>query len=168
MGFTLIIAEKPNASAKIAQALANGKPKTIETEDGVKYYEFTRNGKKHIAVPAVGHLFSLKDSHKGWTYPVFDYVWKPTYQINKKAFFAKKYFENIQRIAKDADSFIIATDFDNEGSVIGFNILRFLFRNRLDLCSDYFSINNVIFFYRMNPDQPRSLLLPSQKYLFVY
>jgi len=126
MGFTLIIAEKPQASKKIAEALANSKPKTIETEDGVKYYEFVRNGKKHVVVPAVGHLFSLKDANKGWNYPVFNYVWKPTYQINKKAFFAKKYFENIQRIAKEADNYIIATDFDIEGSVIGFNILRFL------------------------------------------
>jgi len=27
---------------------------------GVDYYEFKRNGKKHIAVAAVGHLFNLK------------------------------------------------------------------------------------------------------------
>lgn len=126
MGYTLIIAEKPNAALKIAQSLAEDRPKTIEGEGGVKYYEFKRGGKKHVVVPAVGHLFSLKDtSKKGWDYPIFDYTWKPTYEINKKAEFAKRYLDNIRKVAKDADAFIISTDFDIEGSVIGFNVLKF-------------------------------------------
>ncbi len=112
---------------KIAQALAQRKPEVIETPDGVKYYELNRDGKRHVVVPAVGHLFLLKDNSKsGWQYPVYDYEWKPTYEINKKAFFAKKYFENLQRLAKDATDFIVATDYDQEGAVLGYNILRFL------------------------------------------
>ncbi len=125
MSYTLIIAEKPNASRKIAEALSNGKPKMIQTEDGVKYYEFTRNKKKHIVVPAVGHLFSLKDSSKGWAYPTYDYEWKPTFEISKRAAFAEKYLKNMIKVGKGADEFILACDFDIEGSVIGFNALRF-------------------------------------------
>lgn len=127
MSFTLIIAEKPNASQKIAEALADKKPKMVESSDGVKYYEFTRGNKKLVVVPAVGHLFSLKDKGGiGWNYPTLDYEWKPTYIINKKAAFAKKYFDNISKIAKDADEVIVACDFDIEGSVIGYNIARFI------------------------------------------
>ncbi|MEM5804847.1 MAG: toprim domain-containing protein, partial [Candidatus Aenigmatarchaeota archaeon] len=127
MGYSLIIAEKPNAAQKIAQALAEDKVETSTTEDGVKFYEFSRDGKKFIAVPAVGHLFSLKDiSKKGWDYPVFDYEWRPTFEINKRAFFAKKYYQNIVKIAEGADDFIVATDFDIEGSVIGYNVIRFI------------------------------------------
>ena len=127
MGYSLIIAEKPNAALKISQALADDKVNVSESEDGVKFYDFTRGGRKFVAVPAVGHLFSLKDvSKKGWTYPVLDYEWRPTFEINKKAFFAKKYFQNIMKIAEGADDFIVATDFDQEGAVIGYNIVRFI------------------------------------------
>lgn len=55
---TLIIAEKPNVARKIAYALAEGKP-VRKTIGKVSYYEFTRDGKKVIVAPAVGHLFSL-------------------------------------------------------------------------------------------------------------
>jgi len=127
MAYTLIIAEKPNASQKIAQALSDGKPKSYESPDGVKYYEFVRGNKKYIVAPAVGHLFSLKDvSNKGWTYPVFDYVWKPTYEINKKAAFAKRYYKNLENLCKKANHFIVACDFDLEGSVIGYNVVKHL------------------------------------------
>lgn len=127
MSYALIIAEKPNAAQKIAQALAEKKPGLVTTEDGVKYYEFAKGKKKFIVVPAVGHLFSLKDVSKGgWNYPVLEYEWKPTFEINKRAAFAKKYFENIKKIAGEADDFIVATDFDIEGSVIGYNVIRFI------------------------------------------
>ena len=130
MSYTLIIAEKPNASQKIAVALSEGKPKIHETKDGVKYYEFTRNKKKHIVVPAVGHLYTLKDTTKGWNYPVFDHVWKPTFEVNKKAFFARKYFDAIKGLIGGAKDFIIATDYDQEGFVIGANILHFLCKKK--------------------------------------
>ena len=126
MKYTLIIAEKPNASQKIASALSEGKPKIHETKEGVKYYEFTRSKKKYIVVPAVGHLYTLKDTTKGWNYPVFDHKWMPTFEVNKNAFFAKKYFDTIKSLVGGASDFIVATDYDQEGSVIGYNILHFL------------------------------------------
>jgi len=126
LSYTMIISEKPDASQKIAQALAEGKFKTEDTPEGVKYYEFTRNGKKHIVVPAVGHLFTLKDISKGWNYPVYDFIWVPTFEANKKAFFSKKYYDVMKRLAVGASDYIVATDFDQEGSVIGANIINFL------------------------------------------
>ncbi len=122
---TLIISEKPQSAFRIASALAEGSAKKVK-KGGAYWYEFTRNDKKHVVVPAVGHLFALDTKKgKGWDYPVFDVNWVPTH--GKKGYeYTKKYFNNIKRLVKKPREFIIATDYDREGEVIGFNILRFL------------------------------------------
>jgi len=122
---TLIISEKPQSAFRIASALAEGSAKKVK-RGGAYWYEFIRNDKKHVVVPAVGHLFALDTKKgKGWDYPVFDVNWVPTH--GKKGYeYTKKYFNNIKRLVKKPREFIIATDYDREGEVIGFNILRFL------------------------------------------
>src|SRR3989338_2029470 len=124
MTHTLIISEKPSAAKSIAEALADGKIKS-QTVEGEKatYYEFVKDNKNFVVVPAVGHLFTLKQKGKGWDYPVFDVEWVPTFQANKFAKFTEPYFRNIEALAKDAKDEIIATDYDEEGEVIGYNIL---------------------------------------------
>ncbi len=124
MSYTLIVCEKPSAAKSLADALADDRPKKVG--DKVAWYEFTKDGKAFVTVPAVGHLFTLKQSDRGWDYPAFNVDWVPTYQANKFAKFTEPYFKNIEALAKDAKDIIIATDYDDEGEVIGFNILRFL------------------------------------------
>ncbi len=128
MGYTLLIAEKPDAMRKIAESLAeDGSLKRILTDEGVDYYEFKRNNKKHLIVAAVGHLFNLCPTGRGgWVYPIFDAEWRPSFEVRKESGFSKKYFEAIKSVAKDASDFIVCCDYDTEGSVIGSNILRFL------------------------------------------
>ncbi|MFH0711242.1 MAG: DNA topoisomerase I [Candidatus Aenigmatarchaeota archaeon] len=122
---TVIIAEKPDSSKKIAEALSGGKLKKIEKNQAF-WFEFKRGSKKIIVVPAVGHLLVLDTVKKrGWSYPTFDVQWIPTYS-KKGSEFTKKYFDNIQEVVKFGTDFIIATDYDTEGSVIGFNILNLL------------------------------------------
>ncbi|MFZ3077686.1 MAG: DNA topoisomerase I [Candidatus Aenigmatarchaeota archaeon] len=127
---TIIIAEKPDAAERLALALADGKPKKKSSNQGVSYYEFERNGKKHIVVAAVGHLFNLKQTGgKGWTYPVFDVEWFPSYKIRKQSAFSEKYFRTIEEVVKSSGKdcdYISAADYDNEGSTIAYNILRFI------------------------------------------
>jgi DNA topoisomerase-1 len=130
MSYTLIIAEKPKAAKKIAESLAEGKLKVLKKND-VEYYYFERNGKPHIVAPSVGHLFNLSSISKKWFYPVFDYEWKPSFLVSKFSHFSKKYFEVLKELASNANDVIIATDYDTEGEVIGYNILRFLL-NRKD------------------------------------
>jgi DNA topoisomerase-1 len=122
----LIISEKPAAAERIAAALADKKSKKITNRSKVSYYELEHKGKKIIVVCAVGHLYGLKQT-KGLKskYPVFDIDWAPSSEINKKAAFTKKYLENIKRLSKDIDEFIIATDYDIEGEVIGLNIIKY-------------------------------------------
>jgi DNA topoisomerase-1 len=130
MSYVLIITEKPSAAKKIAESLAEGKIKILKKK-GVEYYYFERNGKPHVVAPAVGHLFNLSSTSKKWFYPVFDYEWKPSYLVNKSSLFSKRYFNVLKELGTGASDVIIATDYDNEGEVIGYNILRFLL-NRKD------------------------------------
>ena len=124
MAYTLILTEKPSAAKSIADALADGKP--VKFGEKAAWYEFTKDGKKFVTVPAVGHLFTLKQSDKGWAYPAFNVEWVPSFKANKFAAFSQDYYRNIEALAKDAKDVIVATDYDEEGEVIGYNILRFL------------------------------------------
>ncbi|GAB6135773.1 DNA topoisomerase I [Thermococcus prieurii] len=121
---TLIIAEKPNVARKIAYALAEGKP-VRKTIGKVSYYEFTRDGKKVIVAPAVGHLFSLAPKTKTYGYPVFDIEWVPVYVAEKGKGYAKDYIKALATLAKQADEFIVACDYDTEGEVIGYTALKY-------------------------------------------
>ncbi len=62
----------------------------------------------------------------GFRYPVFDIEWVPSFEISKSAGFSKKYYQALKKLAKDADSFTVACDYDVEGEVIGLNIVRFI------------------------------------------
>src|SRR3989344_4179393 len=119
----LIITEKPNAAQRIAEALADGKP-IKESKNGVPYYKIT-HGKHDIVVAcAVGHLYGLAQKEGKRTFPVFDIEWRPAGE-SKKADFSKKYLEVIKSLAKQADEFTVATDFDIEGEGIGLHIVRY-------------------------------------------
>jgi len=122
MSYTLIIAEKPAAAQKIAYAL--GKTE-VKRAGKVSYFKTQSNGDTLIVVSAVGHLFGLAAKEKG-KYPIFDLEWKPLWKTNKKAAFSKPYAETIEKLAAEAEKFIVATDYDTEGEVIGLNALRFL------------------------------------------
>jgi len=123
--YRLIISEKPQAALRIATALAESKIKKI-SKKGAYWLEFTRGNERIVVVPAVGHLLVLNTIRgEGWDYPEFDTEWVPTFS-RKGSEFTKKYYENIRFLVKNAESFVIATDYDTEGEVIGYNILRFL------------------------------------------
>ena len=128
--YELIICEKPAAANKIAEALADGKA-IKENIQGVPYYKIT-HGKKDIVVAcAVGHLYGLAEKlKKGWIFPVFDIEWQPVSENSKGAAFTKKYLNTIKKLAKDANEFTVATDFDQEGEVIGLNIIRYLCKKK--------------------------------------
>ncbi len=125
MTHILLISEKPAAARKIAYAISEEAPQ-IKKEKGVSYLQ-CKNGDKNITVvSAVGHLFSLDEKEKkGWRYPVFNPVWVPTYEAKKDAKHTKKYLDVIKKLAKGAEEFVIACDYDVEGEVIGYNVLRF-------------------------------------------
>jgi DNA topoisomerase-1 len=128
--YELIITEKPAAAKKIAESLADGKL-IKEIYQTVAYYKLT-HGKKDIVVAcAVGHLYGLAEkAKKGWTFPSFDIEWKPVSETVKGSAFTKKYLNTLKKLAKDADSFTVACDYDQEGEVIGLNVVRYIAKKK--------------------------------------
>lgn len=121
----LIITEKPSSALKVAAALADTAP-VLKKNKQSSYYELTHNKKKIIVTSAVGHLYGLvEDKKKGWTYPVFDIKWEASHKAHKDLKYIKTYLDTISMLAKKADEFTIACDYDVEGEVIGLNIIRF-------------------------------------------
>ncbi len=119
---TLIITEKPQAAQKIADAL--GAPRKL-TDNKVSYYELTRDDKKIIVASAVGHLYNLTYAEGQKGYPIFRTEWVPSH-TRKGASFTKAYFNTLKKLAKRSKEVIVATDYDIEGEVIGWNVLRFI------------------------------------------
>ncbi|MBI2675229.1 MAG: DNA topoisomerase I [Candidatus Aenigmarchaeota archaeon] len=124
--YQLIISEKPSAAKRIAEALADTEVETIR-KNGASFFLIERHGKRIAIVPAAGHLFVLEEKNRGleWTYPVFDVQWRPVF-TDKRNYWSKKYYDNIESLAKNAGTIYSACDFDLEGSVIAFNIVRFI------------------------------------------
>ncbi len=127
MPYTLIICEKPSAAKSISDALADSKPEKKQFLDSNAYwYEFQRDGRDFVAAPAVGHLYTLKQTGKGWDYPRFDVDWIPSFKATPTAAFSEPYFKSMEKLAGEAGDVIVATDYDDEGEVIAYNILRFM------------------------------------------
>ncbi len=121
--FVLLISEKPQAALKIAQALAEGNV-VKKSANNAYWFEFERKSVKHICVPAAGHLFVLDTKERKWTYPIFEMEWVPAF--TKKAEFTASYFKNL-KLFENVKNIIICCDYDTEGEVIGYNILRFIY-----------------------------------------
>jgi len=122
----LILTEKPQAANKIAFSLGNAR-KYVENK--VPYYELKRGGQNIIVASAVGHLFNLHyvKGQKGW--PIFKTEWRPSFN-DKGAAFTKNYYDLLKKLSKRAKSVVVATDYDIEGEVIGWNVLRFIFNKK--------------------------------------
>jgi len=122
---TLIITEKPAAAAKIAAALSGATDEKITNKDKVSYYEFYKGSRRYIVGCAVGHLFGVQQIAARGPFPNFEIEWQPA--GNKKGGdFTRKYLSALKKLSKEANEFIVATDFDVEGEVIGWNVVRFV------------------------------------------
>lgn len=124
----LIIAEKPNAAKKIAEALADSK--VHKGKGSVPFYEIRHNGEKITVACAVGHLFTVSAPKKTYTYPQFDTLWEETYKVDKNAAFTKNYVTMLKQLSRTHDVFTVATDFDIEGEVIGYNVIKHICKEK--------------------------------------
>ena len=128
--YTLIITEKPDAAQRIAQALDHkGKPKKVE-EKNVPYFLVKRD-KPLVVVPALGHLYTVVHIGKGRNYyPVFNFKWAPRYLAEKGAKHIRTWVEVVSKLAKNAEEFIDACDYDIEGNLIGYCLLKYACENK--------------------------------------
>jgi DNA topoisomerase-1 len=126
MGYTMIVSEKLEAAARIAMALDDeGTPHRLK-EEGVTYFEAKRRGERIFVVSAVGHLYNVTSERKGsFYYPVFNVIWKPLHEINRRARRLEKWIRVFSKIAGGASKLVSGTDFDVEGELIGYTILKY-------------------------------------------
>jgi len=119
----LIITEKNIAAGKIAAILAKGPPKQ-ESFYKIPYYVFTDGeGQASVAVGLKGHVLQVE-------FPPEYADWRkvePSALIDApliKGETAKAVVRAVKKLAADAESLIIATDFDREGELIGLEALQ--------------------------------------------
>ncbi|MEM2759304.1 MAG: DNA topoisomerase I [Nitrososphaerales archaeon] len=124
--YILTICEKPDAARKIARAIGIDDFKEVWI-DGLQLFISRMQGRTFVVCYALGHLYTLEDScGNRHVYPVFEVKWVP---VGKK-FRIKRIIEVITKISKDASDYVNACDFDQEGEVIGYNILRYACGNK--------------------------------------
>lgn len=126
MSRTLIICEKPDAARRLAEALADESP-SPHKRHGLTYFEVIRRDGTIVVCPALGHLYTVdaRGSSSRRNYPVWEFVWKPKHQAERGYEHQEKWLRAIQELAKEADRFIDACDYDIEGSLIGYTILKY-------------------------------------------
>ncbi len=128
--YTLIVTEKPDAAQRIAESLnLKGKPKKVKDRN-VPYFLAERD-KPLVIVPALGHLYTVVHEYgKRNYYPVFNFKWAPRHLAEKGATQIKAWVEVISKLAENADSYIDACDYDVEGALIGYTILKYACGNK--------------------------------------
>ncbi|MFQ5998173.1 MAG: DNA topoisomerase I [Candidatus Bathyarchaeia archaeon] len=122
-GYSLIIAEKPDSAHRIAEALNDTNKRLAKR---APFFEIENSGKKLIVVPASGHLYTLTNELGGRNfYPVFNFKWVPKHEVKRGQTRSREIIRMIGKLSKQANEFISATDFDIEGSLIGYTILKY-------------------------------------------
>src|SRR5688572_24481393 len=117
----LIITEKNNSAKKIADILSGGSA-NAEATYKVPYYTWSDAGGEQTAVGLKGHVMGIAfpEGYSNWQqtdlHDLIDaeLVPEPTDKNVVKA---------IRKLAKEADSVVIATDYDREGELIGLEAL---------------------------------------------
>ncbi|MCL2687783.1 MAG: DNA topoisomerase I [Methanobrevibacter sp.] len=119
----VIICEKPKSAEKIASAISSN-VKKMKSGKKSYYWEINEKNKKITVLSAVGHLYSLSPKNQR-DRVYFDLEWVPAYETQKGLAYVKDYISTIRKFAKNADKYIHACDYDIEGTLIGFNALKY-------------------------------------------
>ncbi|MEM3904968.1 MAG: toprim domain-containing protein, partial [Sulfolobales archaeon] len=93
----VIVAEKPKAAAKIAQALGISRR---FSSYGVPYWVGRVDEKLVVVVGVAGHMFTLSSDEDG--YPVFNYKWVPRWFEDRDAKFLMNYYKVVSKLLRNA------------------------------------------------------------------
>jgi len=126
----LIICEKPKVAQTLANALSSS-PKRYQTGQAY-YFSLEKDGEEIFVASAVGHIYTLREKKRSFEYPSFDIEWVPSH-YDKEYYYTKQYLVNLNELGKKAEEIINACDYDIEGSLIGYNIMRFLGEKKSNL-----------------------------------
>ncbi len=118
----LIVTEKNNSAKKIAEILSDGSPKADKSFK-VPFYTWTDESGEQMTIGLKGHVLNpaFPEDYSNWQqtdlHDLIDaeLIKEPT---------DKNVVRAVRKVAKDADSLVIATDFDREGELIGLEALQ--------------------------------------------
>ncbi|MFB5599225.1 MAG: DNA topoisomerase I [Nitrososphaeraceae archaeon] len=124
--YTLIICEKPNVAKRLSNAIGSKNIEKVSAGNNT-IYKVSNGITNYVIISSKGHLYALYDKNKDRkVFPVFDLNWHPISDDSKNL----KLIETIRRYSDAAENFIHACDYDQEGELIGYNILQFACKNR--------------------------------------
>jgi DNA topoisomerase I len=149
--YELVICEKPTAALRIAQALGTSSLKKISSSEIVEdnitaqipspfFSAIDKTGRHFVICSALGHLYGLVDVNGNrCIYPVFDVIWRPLLKSsnrnNSNSILSEKienHIKTVSMLSHKATRFIHACDYDQEGEVIGYNILEYACNGKYD------------------------------------
>ncbi|HZD12452.1 MAG TPA: toprim domain-containing protein, partial [Candidatus Binatus sp.] len=122
-----MVCEKPDAASRVARALDQHGQPSRQLSQGVPFYECDTPSGQIIVCSALGHLYTIdsKGNAPRRFYPVWDYQWRAKNEVEpKKSARLKTWISTITSLARRADRFVNACDYDVEGALIGRQILR--------------------------------------------
>jgi len=124
---TLVVTEKPDAALHVAEALSDDHQPGKIYVNGVTFFEITNPNERIIVCSALGHLYAVAPTktESRSHYPVWEYAWKPKHVVERGQGRQEKWIKAIEKVSKDALRFVDACDYDVEGSLIGYTILKY-------------------------------------------
>ena len=143
--YSLVICEKPAAALRIAQALGTASLRKASLEDVQGHHKRIKslktpvfkatdiNGTQFVICSAIGHLYGLADPKNNRSvYPVYDVKWVPIIRgtgdrrktISTATHTSQQIIDTIAVLSRKASRSIHACDYDQEGELIGYNILQ--------------------------------------------
>jgi DNA topoisomerase I len=140
--YVLVVCEKPQAAHRIAQALGTSSFKKISGAYRARraqpsVYSVADDNNRHFVIcSAIGHLYQLVDPEANRSrYPIFEAKWMPKEKMKdvlgqKISIKYEQIIKTISLLSKKAIGFVHACDYDQEGEVIGYNILEYACNNR--------------------------------------
>jgi DNA topoisomerase I len=150
--YALVVCEKPSVALRIAEALGTSSfskitglwkdlglaEKRKSRPQTTAFLAICENGQSFVVCSALGHLYGLVDVNGNRSvYPVFDVKWTPILRKSsgrayKTAVPSERIIKSISSLSQKATSYIHACDYDQEGEVIGYNILEYACNNKYE------------------------------------
>jgi len=118
----LIISEKEIAAKRIAQILA-GNGVGQEKVYGVPVHHFKHGGEDYRVIGLKGHILKVDYPKEYANWFKVDPIELINAQIEKVPI-QKKIIQALQKVSGDAEEIIIATDYDREGELIGYDAMQ--------------------------------------------
>jgi DNA topoisomerase-1 len=124
----LIITEKNNSAKKISAILSDGEAKESASYK-TPFYTWSQGGEEQLAIGLKGHVVSpaFPESYSNWQKT------DPRDLIDAELIVEprdKNVVRALKKVAADADSVVIATDYDREGELIGLEALNLVLEVR--------------------------------------